>query len=619
MVNDKRNNSNNEVSHAIVGGNYEPRKWNRLRFSVLYVGLFLVMGLIITRGFYLQIVQGDSYKNKAEQNRVTNVPITAQRGIIYDRNGVKLVNNVTSTDVVISPLNLPNEDHVGSLFDKLPHIIDVTPDDIRDAIVSVRIKGQSVPLAKSLTHEEVVELGSIINDLPGIEMVSSFVRDYQYPYSLSHITGYTSPVSEKELSENKDLLLTDYTGKTGIEKQYDDVLRGVHGAKYVEVDARQKPQKTVGEKVAVDGKDLELTVDSKLQKFVFSVLAERAAKKDDNKKKRSASTAIVMEAKSGEVLALVNYPAFDVNSFSQPGRKKEASVFLEDEITPLFNRAISGTYAPGSTIKPFLAAAALEEGVITPQSKVSSTGGIRSGEWFFPDWKAGGHGETDVYKAIAESVNTFFYIVMGGNEEYRGLGVEKAKKYLTSFSWGDKTGIDLPSEAVGLLPDPQWKREIKQEQWYIGDSYHFGIGQGDVLVTPLQVATATAAVANEGSGLRPFILKKVIDTEKKKETSLKTFKVSVKKESLKVVKEGMRQAVTSGSAVRLKNLPWAVAGKTGTAQAGGEDTHAWFTGFGPYHDPELVVTVILERGGKGDKDAVPVAEEIWHWLEENYQ
>jgi penicillin-binding protein 2 len=430
------------------------------------------------------------------------------------------------------------------------------------------------------------------------------------------VIGYTSPVDEEELGKKTDLLLTDYTGKTGIERQYDDILRGSHGVKYVEVDAKQRPQKTVGEKDPIDGQDLKLTIDSDLQEFVFSVLAERAAKNSEGK---VAAAAIVMEVESGEVLALVNYPSFDANSFSQPSRKGETADFLKDDITPLFNRAVSGTYAPGSTIKPFLAAAALQEGIINSRTKIISTGGIQSGSWFFPDWKAGGHGETDVYKAIAESVNTFFYVVMGGDDESRGLGVEKAKKYLAEFSWGGRTGVDLPAEAKGLLPDPKWKREVKHEQWYIGDTYHFGIGQGDVLVTPLQVSAATAGIANRGVINRPFMLKSVTKEGREQDKGTDKTRVTINKSHMATVKEAMRKTVTDGSAVRLSTLPWALAGKTGTAQAsGGDDTHAWFTSFGPYEEPRLVVTVMLERGGEGDKDAVPVAEEIWGWLIENY-
>jgi penicillin-binding protein 2 len=248
-----------------------------------------------------------------------------------------------------------------------------------------------------------------------------------------------------------------------------------------------------------------------------------------------------------------------------------------------------------------------------------STGGIRIGEWFFPDWKAGGHGVTDVGKALAESVNTFFYILVGGYEQTRGLGVDKAGEYLRAFSWGSPTNIDVPGEAPGLVPGPDWKEETLRQPWYIGDTYHLAIGQGDVLVTPLQVAVATAAIANDGRVIEPYLVERERNPsgEEATHTTVER-KLSIAREHLATVRAGMRQGVTEGSGRRLSTLPIAVAGKTGTAQIGGtEDTHAWYTSFGPYENPELVVTVLLERGGEGDDAAVPVAQKIWQWWADN--
>ena len=326
---------------------------------------------------------------------------------------------------------------------------------------------------------------------------------------------------------------------------------------------------------------------------------------------------IALDPRSGAIRALVNYPAYDPNAFSQPGKFSESTVFFGDERQPLFNRAISGSYAPGSTIKPLIAAAGLQEGVITRNTSFLSTGGINIGIWSFPDWKSGGHGQTNVTKAIAESVNTFFYLLAGGDENIKGLGVEKITEYLSAFSWGKTTGIDLPNEAEGFLPSAEWKKEVKDERWYIGDTYHLGIGQGDVLVTPLQVAVGTAAIANGTTVYQPFIVADKV-AQNSSRTEHKT-KIPINKSHIQTVQEGMRQAVLEGSARRLSSLPLAVAGKTGTAQfAGGiENTHAWFTSFAPYDTPELTVTVLLEKGGKGDEHAVPIAQEIWQWWHEH--
>jgi penicillin-binding protein 2 len=285
---------------------------------------------------------------------------------------------------------------------------------------------------------------------------------------------------------------------------------------------------------------------------------------------------------------------------------------------PLFNRVAGGSYPPGSTIKPLLAAAGLAEGIISPETSWLSTGGIRVGQWFFPDWKAGGHGATDVKKALAESVNTFFYRLVGGDEGQSGLGPETAGEYLRAFSWGEITGIDLPGEVVGLVPTPAWKEETKHERWYVGDTYHLAIGQGDVLASPLQIAVATAAIANGGNVPTPFLVERqrtFAGNDVSHSPQLRSMPVA--EQHLQTVREGMRQAVTAGSARRLLSLPISVAGKTGTSQfGGGDETHAWFTSFGPYEKPDLVVTVLLERAGGGEEAAVPIAEQIWRWWAE---
>ena len=282
----------------------------------------------------------------------------------------------------------------------------------------------------------------------------------------------------------------------------------------------------------------------------------------------------------------------------------------------MFNRATQGLYPSGSTIKPLLAAAALHQGLITPVTKYLSIGGFSIGPSFFPDWKAGGHGWTDVRRALAESVNTFFYIIGGGYDKATGLGIDKINEYAHHFGLGEKTGVDLPNESDGLVPDPAWKASVKKTPWYIGDTYHVSIGQGDLLVTPLQIANYVSAIANDGTLFQPHFLLETADTGNDNRQRLKSIvrrQLSFKKEDLKVVREGMRQAVTSGSAVALASLPVSTAGKTGTAQVGGRDPHAWFVGFAPYDSPQLVVVVLLENAGEGSTYAVPVAKEILEW------
>jgi penicillin-binding protein 2 len=279
-------------------------------------------------------------------------------------------------------------------------------------------------------------------------------------------------------------------------------------------------------------------------------------------------------------------------------------------------RALSGTYPSGSTIKPMIAAAALEEGIINQNTTFLSTGGIYYDKWFFPDWKAGGHGLTNVRRALAESINTFFYIIGGGYKDFNGLGVEKMKKYVELFGLGNKLGIDLPSEAPGLIPDQEWKEKVKKEEWYIGDTYHFAIGQGDVLVTPLQMAFATSVFANGGTLYSPHVVKEIISdvsgpTFVKPQVIRENF---IDKKNIEIVRQGLRQAVTSGSATKLQNLKVSSAGKTGTAEgATGRPPHAWFTGFAPYFDSEIVITVLVEEGGEGSGIAQDVSFEFLNW------
>ena len=439
------------------------------------------------------------------------------------------------------------------------------------------------------------------------------MRSYPKGRLTAHVLGYTGAVSSSDLAKHPELLITDIIGKIGLEQSYDKELRGQYGVSYEEVNAEGKSLQSLRRKDPIAGQELHLTLDISLQEYIYTKLEERAEVESD--KPPLAGAVVVMDPRSGAVRALVSYPTFDSNLFSRPNQAEAASKLFKDEREPLFNRAIKGTYVPGSTIKPLLAAGALQEGIITRSSTILSTGGLNIGEWNFPDWRSGGHGTTNVTKAIAESVNTFFYSITGGYESQKGLGPETATDYLKEFGWSSKTGIDLPGEATGFLPSPEWKLAAKGERWYLGDTYHLGIGQGDVLVTPLQVATATASIANQGMLPQPFIVRSLRwpDGEMSSvEVAARQLKFS--SQHLRTVAEGMRQAVTDGSARALATLSIPLAGKTGTAQIGGsDDTHAWFTSYGPYEAPELVVTVLLERGGAGDKDAVPLARDIWQW------
>jgi len=582
------------------------------RYNTLMSLLAVGVVILLSRSAYLQLAHGSDFRSRAEYNRVTPELLPAPRGIFYDRQGVQLTENITSTDLILDPVLLPRVEDEGYLVEYLPQIITgLTPETIRDSLGRSRRLRRPVLLAKALEHETVLKVEEAGAKVTGVRLVSSLVRKYPFGEVGAHVIGYSSAVTSEELDANQTLVPTDTTGKAGLEEEYDKALRGKHGAAYTEVNAAGRPLLNIGKQLPVSGEDIHLTLDIELQKYIHSLFADRAKELPKNKD-TVAGAAVVMDPLSGAILALVSFPTYDPNNFSQPWLAKEAAEVFSEPGQPLFNRAVDGQYPSGSVIKPFLAAAGLQEGIITADTTIVSTGGITIGPWHFFDWKAGGHGVTDVKKAIADSVNTFFYLLAGGDETHTGLGVKKAGEYLKTFGWGLPTGIDLPSEALGFIPTPEWKESTFHEQWYIGDTYHLGIGQGNILVTPLQIAAGTSVFANRHTLFTPHF--RNIGQGKGKS-------VPIDGRYIEIVRQGMRQAVTDGSARSLSTLPIALAGKTGTAQIGGTDTtHAWFTSFGPYDDPKLVVTILLEKGGAGDADAVPMAALIWRWwLEHSLQ
>jgi len=594
-----------------------PRRW-----MFLYALLVLIGVLLGGRSFYLQVVRGAGFREAAEGNRVAPISITAPRGIIYDQHGTQLVENIASTDLFFDPVTLPAEEYESTLIETLPEIAGVPRDTVVTALHQARERQRPVRVAAALDHETVLAIEQRRHELPGLQLSASLVRKYPYGQTLAHVLGYTSPVTADELTENPDLLPIDITGKTGVERRYDSALHGQHGVSYVEVDAGGTQQKQLERFEPVPGADLYLSIDAELQAYLLTLFEELRQDEENAlgypNPDPVRGAVVVLDPESGAVQALASFPQYDPNIFSQPALRTQADEVIADELQPLFNRAVTGTYPPGSTIKPMLAAAALQEDIITPQTTVLSVGGLSIGPWHFPDWRAGGHGTTDVFKAIADSVNTFFYLAVGGDESRAGLGLERTTHYLEDFGWGSATGIDMPGEASGFLPTAEWKETVKNEAWYIGDTYHLAIGQGDVLATPLQLAVATAAIANGGTVVMPYVADYSMGVDGAQVALPHTSRQSsIDSQHLATVRQAMRETVVAGSGRYLSDFPMPLAGKTGTAQIGGtEETHAWFTSFGPYEDPAAVVVVLLERGGAGDQQAVPLAKKIWAWLSE---
>lgn len=584
----------------------------KLLFFVIITGLLMLLG----RTIQLQLFQGERYLKAAEGNRLRTEVISAERGIIYDKEGRVLVKNSPLFNLYLIPSDLPRDPFLREEIIKQNALqTGLSAEEIKEKLAQNQSE-EKIIVASNLDYEQAIKLLADEKNLPGFEIEVLTKRDYLYPESGAHVLGYLGRISPEELSRRSNYTLNDVIGKTGIESVYEEYLKGKAGARRVEITPLGYKKETIDLSPAESGQAVHLTIDAKLQERAYQTLKSAMRRTG-----ATGGVVVAVNPKNGAVLSLVSLPDFNPNLFSFSG--EEAAKILTDPGHPLFNRAVSGAYPPGSTIKPIIAAAALEEGVITPKTSFLSSGGIGVKEWFFPDWKAGGHGWTNVRKAIAESVNTFFYLIGGGlpDRDSDYLGVAKIKKYTQLFGLNQKLGIDLPGEEEGFLPSKEWKEEAKKERWYVGDTYHLAIGQGDVLVTPLQIAMATSVFANGGTLFQPRILEKIENIQNEviyKSESRVIRKDFIKQEYLSVVREGLRDAVIYGSARALNILPIKAAGKTGTAQsASHRQPHAWFTGFAPYDDPEIAVTVLLEGGGEGSVAAVPVAKEIFLFWAKN--
>ncbi len=583
------------------------------KLRVFLIILMIGMVALFLKSFYLQIIQGGYYFSLAENNRLRTQYVLAQRGIIYDRHGQSLVRNVSGFSLLLTRAALPRDkEQQNEIFGELSRLANIPITEIEQLVDdSHQYLWQPVVIKTGINYEEAMLLKIAIADYPSVELQADYWRDYRNSVSTANLLGYIGKINTEEYEVLKDqYLLSDSIGKIGLEKYYEQTLKGQHGEKVMEVDAFGRTKKVVSNQSSISGSDLILTIDADLQDKIYQILIERL---DQSK----PAAVIVSDPQSGEILAMVDYPGYDSNLFSVGISTQDYQALLTDERKPLFARSISGEYPSGSTIKPVIASGALEEGIVNRFTSFSSVGGIWVlDQWFFPDWKAGGHGIINVIKALAESVNTYFYYIGGGYLDFEGLGVEKINYYLSLFGLGRVTGIDLPGEKSGLVPTPAWKEETKNEVWYIGDTYHLAIGQGDLLVTPLQVNAYVVAIANGGKLYRPHLVKEIIHPDGQKELIMPEIVASdlISQQNIDIVREGMRQTIISGSAQSLYNLPVEVAGKTGTAQWNqNKANHAWFTAFAPYDNSEIAITVLVEEGGEGSTVAVPIARDVIYY------
>jgi len=588
---------------------FETEIKTKRHFYPLKILLGVIILIVSFRLMTLQITQGQENYSLAEGNRLETRLIPAARGLIYDRHGRPLVSNEPRFSVLFYGADLPETAaEIDQLVGQLASALNIEEAELRRRLSPDKPQNTSL-LAEGLSREQALSAEIKTLSIKGVEIVKAPSRRYSDVLGLGHILGYVGKVSPEDLAVRPDLLPSDVIGKSALEKTYDEYLQGIPGRETLEVDSKGRAIRVVGSQPPIPGNSLILGLDADLQTAAASSLRESI-----KQTQAISGAAVALDIRTGEVLAMVSEPGFDNNLFSADGDRSQRQQVLVDSNAPLINRAIAGQYPSGSTIKPVVALAALENAVVKPETRLdTSEGKITIGQWTFPDWKI--HGSADVVQAIAESNNIFFYALGGGYKHITGLGAEKLASFLKRFGFGQTTGIDIPGEAQGLVPTPEWKKRVKGEAWYIGDTYNLSIGQGDLLITPLQLTRATSVIANGGNLLTPRFLNRVISHTGAIIEGVGQYPTVgdvASSSHLAVVREGMRRAVTTGSARSFASLPVEIAAKTGTAQfdKAKEKTHSWFTAFAPYSSPEIAVTVIVEGGGEGFAVAAPVAKNI---------
>lgn len=578
---------------------------------------FLILAFILfSKIFFLQVVEGKKLRNIAMNNKGRITLIRPERGIIYDRNLKKLVSNSPVYDLVCDRRNfLMSSPEVIQEIDDMAKTVGKDPQILKQEI---ELSNESqVVIAEEIPHETLLVLETKINEFTGCNIEENTVRNYPYGESMAHLLGYTGRINKTELDTTNEYAVNDYIGKLGVEKSYEDELRGTPGRLEEEKNAVGKK---FGENILsqpVSGKNIVLSIDADLQNKIYEELANSI--KDVGSKKGAA---VAMDPRTGAVLALVSYPSYDNNFFSQGISRAELDSIQTNPYQPLFNRAIAAQYPTGSTIKPFIASGVLQEKLISPDKKILDNGYIEIVNKYDPSivYRFTGvkpHGLVDIREAIAVSSNIYFYTVGGGYGNQQGLGPTRIKKYLELFGWGEKTEIDLPGEYKGFVPSPDWKKQVKKESWWDGDTYNLSIGQSDLKVTPLQIANAYCSIANGGTLYKPYVVSQIVDNsnntkeETKPEVLRKNF---IDQENLKIVQEGMRQGVLYGSSVSLNRLKVDVASKTGTAETSKKGYfNTWCSSYAPYENPEIVLVVTIEEVDGLKAPTTTVARKVLEW------
>ena len=591
----------------------------RLRLVVSIGFVLVLLAILLARFAYLQVVRHDHYQRLAESNRISVVPIVPNRGLILDRNGVVLAHNYSGYTLEITPSKTTD---LEATINELSTLVEITPKDRKrfKKLLAERRNFETLMIRSRLTDEEVARFAAQQFRFPGVEIKARLFRDYPYGEKTAHLIGYVGRINQTDVAqlEENDLAAnyrgSDYIGKTGLEQSYESELHGATGVEQVEVDSGGRAVRRLSRAPPVSGNALVLSIDAKLQEIAFQSFGNY----------RGALVAI--DPNNGEVLAFVSKPGYDPSLFIDGIDTQSWDDLNNSPDTPLNNRALRGQYPPGSTIKPFMALAGLHYGERAPGLTISDPGYfmLPGSSHQYRDWKKGGHGSVDMFKSIVVSCDTYYYGLA------TDLGIDRISSYLPHFGFGKKTGIDLEGETSGLLPSQEWKKRRYGQKWYVGDTVSVGIGQGYNLVTPMQLALATATLANNGIGYKPHLVREVrsahID-ENHTTISEPLFDLEIEPAHLDLVKRAM-VAVTQpgGTAVQAAaGAPYHIAGKTGTAQVVGikqgekyiesqvqerHRDHAWFIAFAPAEQPRIALAVLAENGGHGGSTAAPIARKV---------
>ena len=591
-----------------------------LRIGIAGAFVLAAFSLLLVRFVYLQVVQYDYYRTKAEDNRISIVPIMPNRGLILDRNGVVLARNYSAYTLEISPGKVTD---LEKTINELETVVEIRPSDrARFKRLMIEAKGaDSLPIRTRLTDEEVARFAVNRYRFPGVDIQARLFRQYPLSEEASHVTGYIGRINEHDLERIDEADLganykgTDHIGKTGLEQSYENELHGITGYEQVEVDSAGRGVRTLSRTSPTPGNNLVLTLDMKLQQ-----VAEQAF--GDN---RGALVAI--EPATGGILAFVSKPGFDPNLFVDGIDPASWDQLNNSPDRPMVNRALAGTYPPGSTFKPYMALAGLELGKRTQQQTIFDPGYFIFGGHRFRDDKPGGHGTVDMYKSLVVSCDTYYYML--GND----LGIDNIAHFIGQFGFGAKTGIDVEGEATGVLPSPEWKRKRfrrpEQQKWYAGETISVGIGQGYNAYTPLQMAQAMATLANNGVMYRPHLVN-YIENIKTGERTLIEPKlkrtIKLKPENLDFIKRALAGVNIEGTGARaFAKAEYTSGGKTGTAQVVAmkqnekynekhvterHRDHALFVAFAPLESPKIALAVVVENAGFGARAAAPIARQV---------